>query len=166
VIVWVDGLAASIASLIAMAGVERNVAENGVWMVHKPMGVTMGDADDMRKQADVLDLLENNLVNTYAKKTGQKRERLRDMLADETWFDAQESLAMGFATKVVESSEVTNLVVPRSLARHYKHMPKNISAGNATSAISARRFGAVSAKVASLLNAGKATNPARATKEV
>jgi ATP-dependent Clp protease protease subunit len=164
VIVHVDGMAVSIASVIAMAGAERRVADNAVWMIHKPVGLVWDDADEMRKQADVLDLIENNLINTYAKRTGQKREKLRDMLADETWFNAEVALAMGFATSITEATQTTNIAVPAQLAKVYKHMPRNMQQGTGGAhSIAARRLGALDAKVAALLRTGKAQGPARVT---
>jgi|GEM_PF-556094 len=98
--VHIDGLAASMASVIAMAGEETRIAENALLMIHNPWSMTMGDADDLRKEADVLDKLKATLVNAYVRKTGQPRAAIEQMMTDETWMDAQEALELGFVDEI------------------------------------------------------------------
>ena len=98
--VHIDGLAASMASVIAMAGEETRIAENALLMIHNPWSMTMGDAADLRKEADVLDKLKATLVNAYVRKTGQPRAAIEQMMDDEKWMDAQEALELGFVDEI------------------------------------------------------------------
>ncbi|WP_345873166.1 ClpP-like prohead protease/major capsid protein fusion protein [Shewanella algae] len=98
----IDGLAASMASVIAMAFDEVVMPENAMMMVHKPWGGTMGDADDMRKYADLLDKVEGNLVGAYQAKTGMDETALHQLLAEETWLTGAEAVEKGFADTLTE----------------------------------------------------------------
>lgn len=98
--VKIDGLAASIASVIAMAGDHIEIAENGMMMIHDPWNMVMGGSEDMRKEADLLDQLKNSIVGTYARRTERDRGELGQMMTDETWMDGLESVAEGFADDV------------------------------------------------------------------
>lgn len=112
--VHVDGLAASMASVIAMAGEEVFIAANALMMVHNPWSMSMGDADDLRKEADILDKLKNTLVNAYARKTGMEASTIASMMDDETWLDATEAVAMGFADEIEDGIEAAASVTPAS----------------------------------------------------
>lgn len=98
--VYIDGLAASMASVIAMVGNPIIMPENAMMMIHKPWGITGGDANDMRDYADLLDKVEDVLIPSYAKKTGKSTEELAAMLGEETWMTAQECLEHGFADEI------------------------------------------------------------------
>ena len=86
----IDGVAASIASVIAMAGNEIRIAANAMMMIHDPVGMSMGGAGDMRKTADLLDQIKGVIVDTYAKRTGQPADALETWMSDETWMGAAE----------------------------------------------------------------------------
>lgn len=98
--VYIDGLAASMASVIAMVGNPIIMPENAMMMIHKPWGITGGDANDMRDYADLLDKVEAVLIPSYAKKTGKTPNELALMLGEETWMTAQECLEHGFADQI------------------------------------------------------------------
>ncbi len=98
--VYVDGVAASMASVIAMVGNPVIMPENTFMMIHKPFGFTGGDAEDMRTYADLLDKVEAVLLPAYAQKTGKTTDEIAAMLADETWMSGAECLAHGFADQV------------------------------------------------------------------
>lgn len=98
--VYIDGLAASMASVIAMVGNPIIMPENAFMMIHKPWGISGGDADEMRSYADLLDQIENVLIPAYAKKTGKTTEELSAMLSAETWLSGSECLEHGFADQV------------------------------------------------------------------
>lgn len=98
----VDGLAASIASIISMAGDEITIAKNAFFMVHNAWAMTAGNADEMRKMADTLDKIDTTLVKTYADRTGQTQRAIRQMMADETWLNADEAVALGLADKLAD----------------------------------------------------------------
>jgi ATP-dependent Clp endopeptidase proteolytic subunit ClpP len=114
--VHVDGLAASMASVIAMAGEEVYIADNAMLMIHNPWSMTMGDADDLRKEADILDKLKNTLVNAYARKTGMEAGDIAAMMDEETWLNATQSVAMGFADEIEDGIEAAASLSP-SIAR-------------------------------------------------
>lgn len=100
--VHIDGLAASIASIIAMAGDSITIAENGMMMIHDPWTFALGNAAEMRKQADVLDQVAGTLVNTYMSRTGLDAAEVKDLMGAETWFDATQAVDKGFADKTSE----------------------------------------------------------------
>lgn len=97
---YVDGLAASIASIIALAGERVVMASNALFMIHNPSGGVRGEAADMRKMADVLDKIKDTLVGTYASRTTLSTAELSDLLDAETWYTAEEALAAGFVDEV------------------------------------------------------------------
>lgn len=102
VTVQIDGLAASIASIIAMAGKEVRIASNGFLMIHNPWGGAMGDSEEMRQTADLLDKIRDSLVGTYAKKTGKDEETIKRWMDDETWFSAEEAKKNGFVDTITD----------------------------------------------------------------
>ena len=102
----VDGMAASIASIIALAGETVNIAENAFMMIHNPHGFSMGDANAMRKMADVLDTLAGSLADTYSAKTGKSEKVIRAMMDEETWFNSEEALEAGLVDEVTAKMDV------------------------------------------------------------
>jgi ATP-dependent Clp endopeptidase proteolytic subunit ClpP len=102
----VDGMAASIASIVALAGDEVRIAENAFMMIHNPHGIEMGDANAMRKMADILDTLAGSLADTYVAKTGKSEKVIRAMMDEETWFNAEEALEVGMVDEVDEAMDV------------------------------------------------------------
>lgn len=101
VTVNVQGLAASSASIIAMAGDEINIAPTAQMMIHQVWSNTQGNADDMRSSADSLDSADQAVVNAYAMKTGLDPEAILSMMQQETWMNAQEAVDKGFADKIM-----------------------------------------------------------------
>lgn len=97
IVVRIDGLAASIASVIAMAGDEIVMGEGAMMMIHDPWSIAIGDSDDMRKAAEMLDKVKVGLVDAYEKRTKKKRAQIEDWMAVETWFTAEEAVEEGFA---------------------------------------------------------------------
>jgi ATP-dependent protease ClpP protease subunit len=102
VTVWIDGIAASAASYIAMAGDEIVMPENAFLMIHDPSGLVMGTAEDMRAMAEALDKVKGSLVSGYAAKSGRTPEEVSALMAAETWFDAGDAVAQGFADRLIE----------------------------------------------------------------
>jgi ATP-dependent Clp endopeptidase proteolytic subunit ClpP len=113
-VVHIDALAASMASVIAMAGDETLIADNALVMIHNPWGMTMGDADELRKEADILDKLKATLVNAYVRKTGMEPEQVAQMMDDETWLDATEAVALGFADAIEDGIEAAASITPEA----------------------------------------------------
>jgi len=102
VTVWIDGIAASAASYIAMAGDEIIMPENAFLMIHDPSGLVMGTATDMREMAETLDKIAGSMTRGYAAKSGKPEIEIAALMAAETWFDAQDALDLGLATRMAE----------------------------------------------------------------
>lgn len=100
VIVHIDAWAASMASMVAMAGNEIRIAETGFLMIHDPWTIVAGNARDFRSAADVLDKLSGSLLLSYQQKTGAEAEQVRAWMEAESWFNAQEALDVGFVDEV------------------------------------------------------------------
>lgn len=98
--VHVDGLAASIASIIAMAGDTITMMQGSQMMIHDALGIEIGNAKEHRDFADFLDRQSTNLSHIYAEKTGKTAEELRSMMLAETWMFASEAVELGFADNV------------------------------------------------------------------
>lgn len=102
VTIHIDGLAASMASVIAMAGAPVIMADNALLMIHNPWTVGSGDSKDLRKAADVLEKIQENIVSSYEKKTGLERAEIQRMMDEETWLNATQAVEAGFADLVEE----------------------------------------------------------------
>ena len=100
--VSIEGLAASIASVIAMAGDTVTMADNALMMVHNPFGWASGDAEAMRKTADVMDKITDSIAVSYTARTGKSLDEMKAIMNDETWFSASEALDMGLVDQVNE----------------------------------------------------------------
>ncbi|HCR5485628.1 TPA: Clp protease ClpP, partial [Shigella dysenteriae] len=123
--VYVDGVAASMASVIAMVGNPVIMPENTFMMIHKPFGFTGGDAEDMRTYADLLDKVEAVLLPAYAQKTGKTTDEVAAMLADETWMSGAECLAHGFADQVTPAVKAMACIQSKR-TEEFKKMPESI----------------------------------------
>ena len=100
--VWIDGIAASAASYIAMAGDEIVMPENAFLMIHDPSGIVMGTATDMRDMAGTLDKIAASMTRGYAAKSGKPEAEIAALMVSETWFDATDALDLGLATRLAE----------------------------------------------------------------
>lgn len=100
VVVHVDGIAASIASVIAMAGDEVLMPQNAMMMIHHPWTWGAGNASELRELAETLDNIGKTIVAVYREKTGLKDEEILQLMSDETWFTAEEAVKKGFADRV------------------------------------------------------------------
>lgn len=102
----IDGVAASIASIIAMSGDEIRMAENGWMMIHDPWIVTGGTSEELRKTADTMDGIRQSLLDTYVSRTGGDAEQISNMMREETWLNAKDAAELGFVDQTVESMAV------------------------------------------------------------
>ncbi|MBH3326542.1 head maturation protease, ClpP-related, partial [Pseudomonas mosselii] len=127
VVVYIDGMAASMASVVAMAGDVVYMPSNATMMVHKPWGGTVGDADDMRDYADLLDKLEGTLIQAYVRKTGKSAEEITAMLKKTTWMDGNEAVAAGFADQVLDPLQAAAQLSSKRL-EEYTSMPPEMRA--------------------------------------
>lgn len=122
IIVDIDGMAASIASVIAMAGDEIRIAKNAMMMIHDPWAMAAGSADDLRKRADLLDQAKTGLVSAYADRTKADAGKISEMMSDETWFTAAEAVEFGLADTVTEELRMAAKFDPA----RFKRAPKNL----------------------------------------
>jgi ATP-dependent protease ClpP protease subunit len=126
VVVDIDGIAASIASFIAMAGTEIRMSSTAFFMVHNPWGVGIGEATDLRAMADVLDKMQAMLARVYAVRSGNQRPDVLAWMDAESWFTADEAKARGFVDKITEGAPRAraerknmhiNSIVPAAVSR-------------------------------------------------
>lgn len=114
---YIDGIAASIASVIAMAGSKVHMADNALVMVHNPWSLAIGSASEMRKVADILDTMSGQIVATYQWHSPLDTKALTKLMDDETWMNADEALANGFATDKVEGLKAAASIDARAADR-------------------------------------------------
>jgi len=125
---YIDGIAASIASVIALAGDKIVMAENALYMIHNPSGMVMGTAKDMRTFADTLDKVGGSMVTAYTGKTGKDADTIKALLDAETWFTADEAKEMGFVDEISGEMDMAACVkfAPVMVKAGFKHIPDTI----------------------------------------
>lgn len=125
---YIDGLAASIASVIALAGNTVIMAENALYMIHNPWGLAMGDATEMRKTADLLDKVGGSLITAYTSKTGKPEADIAGMMDEETWMTAQEAHDAGFIDEISEQMDMAACAkfVPVMQKAKFKNIPDDL----------------------------------------
>ena len=128
----IDGLAASMASVIAMAGDLIIMPENALMMIHNPMMGAGGDAAELRKNADLLDKVKSAIISVYAKRTGLPDTQISDMMDAETWMTGAEAMDLGFADETAPAIPVAAHAVGFDLS-HYQNIPESLSAVAGTS---------------------------------
>lgn len=111
VTVRIDAIAASAASLVAMAGNKIIMPENTMMMIHNPAGGVMGEADDMRDMAEILDKIRDVIADAYVAKTGQDREKIIQLMNDETWMTAAEAHELKFCDEVEKAVDISATAV-------------------------------------------------------
>ena len=122
--IFIDGLAASMASVIAMIGTNTIMAESALMMVHKPWDASIGDATQMRSDAATLDKIETQMIGIYAARTGMPEGELAQMLAAETWLDAEEALSLGFVTSISASLKLAAMADVSAFG--FRHAPEKL----------------------------------------
>ena len=105
VTVKIDGMAASAASVIAMAGTEVLMAPTALLMIHNPMSVAIGDTEEMQKAIAMLDEVKESIINAYEIKTGQSRAKISHLMDGETWMNANKAIELGFADGILEDAK-------------------------------------------------------------
>ena len=101
VTVKIDGLAASAASVIAMAGTTVEMSPVAMMMIHNPATIAIGDSEEMKKAVKMLDEVKESIVNAYEIKTGLAREKISKLMDAESWFNAKKAVELGFADKIL-----------------------------------------------------------------
>jgi ATP-dependent protease ClpP protease subunit len=122
IITHIDGLCASAATFILLAGDEVRMADNAMLMIHEPWTVASGDAEAMQKQVDLLDTMAEQIVNLYARKTGADPADIRAWMQSETWYTADQALAAGFIDAIDVPIKMAALAVQHDLTR-FKNSP-------------------------------------------
>lgn len=105
--VYIDGIAASIASVIAMAGDSIVMPENSMMMIHDPLSMVIGTSEDMKKEAEALDKIKAGLVSAYRNKSGMSDAAISGMMSEETWLTADECVAFGLADSLSSPVQMT-----------------------------------------------------------
>lgn len=105
VTVKIDGIAASAASVIAMAGTEVLMAPTALMMIHNPATMAFGDHVEMQKAIEMLDEVKESIINAYEIKTGLTRTKLSHLMDDETWMNAKKAMEFGFADGMLEDDK-------------------------------------------------------------
>ena len=125
--VQIEGIAASMATVISLAGSPVKMAANGFYMIHNPWGSAVGDSSEMRKQAELLDRIRQNMVNAYAAKSGQEPALIESWMDAETWFTAEQAQAAGFVDEITDGMALAASANFRALAK-YRNAPANLTA--------------------------------------
>ena len=102
VTVKIDGIAASAASVIAMAGTTVLMSPVSMMMIHNPMTLALGDKSEMEKAIDMLEAVKDSIINAYEIKTGLSRAKISHLMDEETWMDAHKAVELGFADDILE----------------------------------------------------------------
>lgn len=130
----VDGIAASIASVIALAGKEVRIPANALFMVHDPSGAAMGTAEDMLKMAEALEKHAEVIANIYVEKTGKPFDEVRSMMREETWLTGTEAAQAGFADTVTDEISLTASATNFDLSRFRRAPVAAVNLGGQPSA--------------------------------
>lgn len=124
--VYVDGLAASAASLVAMSGDKIIMPENAMMMIHNAWTIVQGNANDLRKQADAMDKVDASIKTAYLSKASDlTQDKLSEMMDAETWLSAQEAVDMGLADEIEDAKNYAASLRGR-LFNAYKHVPEDL----------------------------------------
>ena len=113
VTVKIDGIAASAASVIAMAGTKVLVSPVSMLMIHNPMTVAAGNTEEMERAISMLDSVKDSIINAYEIKTGLSRAKISHLMDAETWMDANSAVEMGFADEIWQRSTAEDIEVPQ-----------------------------------------------------
>ena len=104
----VEGIAASIASVVAMAGDTIEMAENSLFMIHNPFAMSGGDANELRKTANILDKIRNEIASIYASKSKHDSEHYINLMDVETWFNSDETMELGLINGITQPLKIEN----------------------------------------------------------
>ena len=129
IVVTIDGLAASIASVIAMAGDEINIAENAMMMIHEGWAMAIGPASELRAVADTLEKVNDSIVIAYMTHAKVDEEQIIALMAAETWMSAEDAIGYGLADQITESLDIAAHFDMEKFK--FKNIPKGISNANA-----------------------------------
>lgn len=126
---YIDGLAASMASVIAIAGQRVVMAQNGLYLIHNPHGIAIGSSGEMRKTADILDKVREAMVGAYVGKSGQSEATIGEWMDAETGMDADEALEAGFVDEIGSRMDMAACArfLPVLAQLGFQHVPRALS---------------------------------------
>lgn len=122
--IYIDGMAASAASFIAMGGDKIYMPPAAEMMIHDPWSVVVGSAADMRTEAEHLDNLKSMIAGIYAKKTGMSEKEINELMKNETWMDGKKAVELGFADELMENSKAAACVFELD-SELFPNLPEN-----------------------------------------
>ena len=122
VTVKIDGIAASAASVIAMAGTKVLMSPVSTMMLHNPMTIAYGNSDEMQKAIEMLDSVKDSIINAYEIKTGLSRAKLSHLMDAETWMDANKAVELGFADGILQRAEQSSDVIAPTASMMYSRV--------------------------------------------
>jgi ATP-dependent protease ClpP protease subunit len=124
----IDGIAASMATIVALGANRVAMADNGWWMVHNPWSITAGEADDLRRQADVMEQMGKTMIGTYAAKSGLPEADIKAMMDAETWLTAAEAKEKGFVDEIYPAEGQMFAMAPgcNSLVAKFTRTPEQL----------------------------------------
>ena len=138
--VFIDGLAASAASLIAMVGDTISISEGGFVMIHNASTIAAGTSDDFRRVVDLLDSVNQTLIDTYVARTKNTADQIKQWMDAETWMTGSDAVKNGFADKIMPNVAVAAAVRP-AIAAAYKHLPMQLRPNRAAAIAAMARVG-------------------------
>lgn len=127
VTVKIDGLAASAASVIAMAGTKVLMSPVSMLMIHNPSTMAMGDKVEMKKAIEMLDAVKDSIMNAYEIKTGLRRGKISELMDNETWMDAKKAIELKFCDAMLERNDTNNFIDSAPQMFQKKQVEKNLS---------------------------------------
>lgn len=122
---YIDGLAASMGSIIALSGETVHMADNAMYMIHNPWTIAWGDANDLRNSANLLDKLKVSMVRIYSEKTGLSEDDVIKLMDEETWFTADEARESGFVDDIQEGLKAA-ACFDREKFKAFKNTPTSL----------------------------------------
>ena len=132
IMVYIDGYAASAASIIAMAGHEIIMPSNTWMMIHNSWVYTSGNAENLTQEAALLSELDSAMAKTYVAKTGLDIEVVKQMMSEETWLSADKALELGFATSIAEETKIAASINDKKAIINgveFRNLPEKMLAG-------------------------------------
>lgn len=122
----IQGLAASMATVIACACDEVSMSENGFFMIHNVWTMAIGESDDLRKEADLMDKMRDQAISIYQRKANLSTERLQELMSDETWMTPAEALELGFIDSISKGEMAMAASIYRNGLNQFKNLPKEL----------------------------------------
>jgi ATP-dependent protease ClpP protease subunit len=134
VVARVEGMAASMGSVIAMAADEVEMPRNAYLMIHNVSGGVWGEAEELRSAADLVEKLQDDIVDFYAERSGVERDEVAEMMRVETWMNGEDAVAKGFAARVLEPVNAAAVCGGIEFAGKFENLPEDLTVENVESA--------------------------------